>query len=248
MKTTKLFLAACLLSIAVACNDDDDNSSAMTSEEAADVIGSSLAVNSSGLTTVVNASVDGTDAALESSDGGRTAACGYTNQLTFAATSLPGALITYAYDYSYSYILTCGNDVPQSFAATVAYNGQFDAPRLASQHSGTSELTVTALNDEATSYIINGDYNRSGSFQSKIRNKNSSTSTVDFSINDLTVDKTSQKILSGSASVTITGSVTGKGAFTYTATIVFEGDGTANVTINGTVYIVDLTTGTAEAA
>jgi hypothetical protein len=129
-----------------------------------------------------------------------------------------------------------------------SYDGQFDAPRLASQHSGTGNLTITALNESATSYIINGDYNRSGAFQSKIRNKNSSTSTVDFSIDDVTVDKTNQKILSGTASATITGSVTGKGSFTYTATVLFEGNGTAKVTINGTVYIVDLTTGTTEAA
>lgn len=248
MKTTKLFLVACLLFIAAACNDDDDSSSAMTSEEAADVVGSSLAVNSSGFTAVVNASIAGADAALEASDGGRTAACGYTNEVTFSATNLPGAIITYSYDYSYNYILTCGNDVPQSLAVNTTYDGQFDAPRLASQHAGTSDLTITALDETATSYIINGDYNRSGAFQSKIRNKNSSTSTVDFSIDDLAVDKINQKILSGSASVTITGSVTGKGSFTYTATVVFEGDGTAQVTINGTVYIVDLTTGTAEAA
>lgn len=248
MKTTKLFLLACLLCVAGACNDDDDDSTAMTSEEAADVVGSSLAVNSSGLAAVVNASAEGADAALEASEGGRTAACGYTNQLTFSANSLPSALITYSYDYSYSYILTCGDNVPQSLAVTTTYEGQFDAPRLASQHTGSSNLTITALDESATSYIINGDYDRSGSFQSKIRNKNSSTSTVDFSIDDLTVDKTNQKILSGSASVTITGSVTGKGSFTYTATVIFEGDGTAKVTINGTVYIVDLTTGTAEAA
>lgn len=248
MKKTKLFFAACLLCIAAACNDDDDSSSAMTSEEAADVVGSSLAVNSSGLTAVVNASVEGTDAALAASDGGRTAACGYTNELTFSANNLPGAIITYSYDYSYSYILTCADDIPQSLAVNTSYDGQFDAPRLASQHSGTGNLTITALNESATSYIINGDYNRSGAFQSKIRNKNSSTSTVDFSIDDVTVDKTNQKILSGTASVTITGSVTGKGSFTYTATVVFEGNGTAKVTINGTVYIVDLTTGTTEAA
>lgn len=248
MKTTKLFLAACLLCVAAACNDDDDSTSAMTSEEAADIVGSSLAVNSSGFTAVVNTSVEGADAALAASDGGRTAACGYTNELTFSASNLPGAIITYSYDYSYSYILTCGNDVPQSLAVNTSYDGQFDAPRLASQHAGTSDLTITALDENATSYIINGDYNRNGAFQSKIRNKNSSNSTVDFSVDDLTVDKTNQKILSGSASVTITGSVTGKGSFTYTATVVFEGDGTATVTINGTVYIVDLTTGTTEAA
>lgn len=247
MKTTKLFLLACLLCIAGACKDDNDDSSAMTSEEAADVVGSSLAMNSSGLTAVVNTSVNGADAAITASEGGRTATCGYTNQQSFSATSLPGAIITYSYDYSYSYILTCGNDIPQNLAITTVYDGQFDAPRLASQHSGTSNLTITALDESAASYIINGNYNRSGAFQSKIRNKNSSTSTVDFSINDLTVNKTDQRVLSGSASVTLTGSISGKGSFTYTATVVFEGDETATVTINGTVYHVDLTTGTAEA-
>jgi hypothetical protein len=245
MKITKLFLLSCLICIAGACNDDDDDdSSSMTSEEAADVVASSLAINSSGLATAVDASVAAADAAVEASTGGRTAACGYSDQESFTATSTPGAIITYAYNYTYSYLLTCGVDVPQSLSVTSSYTGEFDAPRLASQHTGASDFTVTALDESTSSYIINGGYNRAGAFQSKIRNKNSSTSTVNFIVDALTVDKTNQKILSGSASVAITGSVTGKGSFTYTASVVFEGDGNATVTINSNVYSVDLITGT----
>jgi hypothetical protein len=187
MKITKLFLLSCLICIAGACNDDDDDdSSAMTSEEAADVVASSLAINSSGLATVVDASVSAADAAVEASTGGRTAACGYSDQESFTATSTPGAIITYAYNYTYSYLLTCGVDVPQSLSVTSSYTGEFDAPRLASQHTGASDFTVTALDESASSYIINGGYNRAGAFQSKIRNKNSSTSTVNFIVDALT--------------------------------------------------------------
>lgn len=246
MKTTKLFLLAILVCLAGACNDDDDTDSsvAMSSEEAADVVATSLASNSSGLTAAVDVSADAADAAVAASSGGRTAACGYTDQQSITATSATGAVITYSYDYEYSYILTCGGETPQSLSVTATYDGEFDAPRIASQHSGTVDLFVTALDESETTYMINGDYSRAGAFQSKIRNKNSSTTTVDFTIDDLEVDKTTQKILSGTASVTITGSVTGKGSFTYTASVVFEGDGSATVTINGSIYAVDLITGT----
>jgi hypothetical protein len=60
------------------------------------------------------------------------------------------------------------------------------------------------------------------------------------------VDKESHEILSGSASATITGTVTGKGSFTYTGTIVFNGDHMAELTVKGTKYLVNLATGTTQ--
>jgi len=42
---------------------------------------------------------------------------------------------------------------------------------------------------------------------------------------------------------TITGNVPKKGDFSFTGSMVFNGDGTANLTVNGTVYIVNLETG-----
>jgi hypothetical protein len=58
------------------------------------------------------------------------------------------------------------------------------------------------------------------------------------------VDKESHEILSGTASATITGTVTGRGSFTYTSAIVFNGSHMAELTVKGTKYLVNLATGT----
>ncbi|NJM25362.1 MAG: hypothetical protein HC859_07625 [Bacteroidia bacterium] len=243
MKTTwNAFLILTLLTVAVSCKDDDE-SAPLSNEEAAEMIAASLSESSSGLTVMVNESAETTTTAVDASDGGRINACGYTDTESFSSSSPQGSLVTYNYTYSYSYVLACGLDVPQSMAVDITYSGNFDAPRLASEHAGTVDLAVTELDAAAASYLINGDYSTTGSFQSKIRNKTSTTSTIDITVADLSVNKSTYTIEGGTAAALITATATGKGTFTFTASIVFEGDGGATVTVNGTTYSVNLTTG-----
>lgn len=249
MKTLRVSLSIlALLFTAAACSDDDsDDSTAMSNDEAAELIGTTLAASASGFTASVSTSATATDEALASSQGGRTAACGYSDSESFTASNVPGATITYAYAYEYTYALTCGADVPQSMSTTFSFDGTYDAPRSASTQTGSGSLTVTQLDESTTQYAVNGTYNRNGTFQSKIRNKNTSTSTVALTVESVKVDKSTHEILSGTASVTITGSVTNKGSFTYTASVTFDGNHISHVTINGTRYLVNLETGSVTA-
>jgi hypothetical protein len=127
--------------------------------------------------------------------------------------------------------------------ANAAYSGSFDGPRMASEHAGTASVNITKLEKASATYSVNASYKSTGSFQSKIRNKNSTSSVVDIAITDVVVDKSTHEILSGSASATITGTVTGKGSFTFTGTIEFNGDQMASVVVNGSDYLVNLVTG-----
>jgi len=184
-----------------------------------------------------------TEEAVETS-GARTASCDYSESVSLTKTNPSGSLITYSYDYSYSYQMTCNNEnEPLTLVSGVNFTGSFDAPRLASSHIGTSDLNVSALDEAATSYLVNGSYLRIGSFESKIRNKNTSTSTVEISIDEVTVDKENHEITSGSATVSIAGEVPDKGGFSFEGTIIFEGNGKATLTIQGTKYDIDLESG-----
>ena len=250
MKTKAIFklcIPAFVLVALLAC-DKEDTPPAISGDEAAELVATSLAENSMGFAVVLDEAIAVTDEATASSSGGRTAACGFSNSYSFEASNPGGTVITYSYSYSYSYALTCGeNDLPQSMSVEVMYSGEFDGPRMASAHNGEGELHVTKLDENSTTYLVNGGYSRSGSFQSKVRNMKEGNCSVDVTLDDLVVDKSSRTVLSGELSVTLTGSVTGKGSYNYSATIIFNGDGTANTTINKSVYKIDLATGTVTA-
>lgn len=247
MKTLKTSLILLSLLIAAACNDDNESTSAtISNEEAAEMVAISLAEDASGMTVVVSDAANTADDAMEEVSGGRTASCGYSKNISLSKTNPSGTLITYSYDYDYNYLMVCDSEeVPMSLTSNVTYSGEFDAPRLASQQSGTSDLSVTGL-DSTSIYVVNGSYTSTGAFQSKVGNKNSHTSSIEILIDEVTVDKDNKEIVSGTATVTIQGEVPGKGGFSFNGTIVFNGKGNATVTIEGETYTIDLESGEVE--
>lgn len=246
MKTHSLKLIPIFLAFTVmvaSCNDDSETTETVTSDEAADLAASALAVSSAGLVLTVENSTSVTDVAVDESTGGRIAACGYSKDSVFTKSNAAGAAVTYTYSFEYTYSLSCSVDEPLNMTATMNSSGEFDGTRLASENTSNSNLVVTALDNTLTTYSVDGSYSREGSFQSKVRNLNSGTSTVAFILDEISVDKTTKEIVSGSAALTITGTVTGKGTFAFDATITFNGDNNATLVINGTSYSVNLLTG-----
>lgn len=240
MKTVKTKLFALALLAFFACNDDNnDESPAVANDEAAEMIATSVSSSSGGLTMVMD------DAAIttEANSGGRMQACGYTESKDITRTSPEGATVIYAYDFHYDYALTCSNALPTNMTVNMNYSGLLDAPRLFTENEGIADLVVETLDATYTHFTLNGSYNRSGSFVSKVRNKNTSSSVITFTLSDVTLDKTTREITAGSASITITGTVTGKGDFSFNGTIVFKGDKQAELEVNGVKYAVDLESG-----
>lgn len=246
MKTTRNFVLSVVLFLTVAACDEEGttSSSLISTEEAADMVATTLAESSSGLTvSVTEATATAASAELEPSSGGRKNSCGYSESKSFSTVNRNGSVITFSYDFSYDYLVSCNDDnQPILLASEVYFDGSFDAPRLSSTHTGTGDLNVSALDETATTYRVNGSYSRSGSFESKIRNKNTSNSTVLVSIEEIIVDG-DNTITEGTATVNINGEVPGKGEFTYSASIEFEGGNEAKLTIDGTIYTINLESG-----
>jgi hypothetical protein len=241
MKTLKIGAFAILGLLAVACNDDDDNNTAkLSSEEQAEMVASSL--GESGLSGSAEQSAEYADEATGAS--GKMAECGYS--ATESANINGGtSLITFSLSYSYDVAVNCDdNSELESFTSEFEYEGAFDAPRFASQHSGSGFLTITSLDEENDDYEINGSYDRSGAFQSKIRNQASGNHTLDINVDAVTVNKVNKEITGGTASVSARGEIEGKGSYSFDADVTFNGDGTATIVVSGTTYNVDLETST----
>jgi hypothetical protein len=255
MKTIKLSLIILLMLGAFSCKKDNSasTSTSVTTDQVADIAAGSLAENSQGLATVtddiaVNAQgLSSTSGLTVNSNGLSTAsvhqACGTT--LTDSVTrSLTLDSVSINYFFKYSRTLNCNtSSQPDNLINALTFHGSFDGPRLSSTNSGSATVTIAGLTQAATNFAVNGEYKRAGSFQSKVGDKASGNSNVDIVATNLLISKSTRKIISGSATIAITGTGPKGVAFSYTGTIVFNGDETATLTINGTVYTINLTTG-----
>jgi hypothetical protein len=132
---------------------------------------------------------------------------------------------------------------PDNLVNALTFRGNFDGPRLSSTDSGTAQFTIAGLTTNATSWVVNGEYKRAGSFTSKTGDKTTGNSNIDIKVTNLMLTKPSGHIAGGTGIIGIS-VVTSKGTYSFNGTVVFNGDGTANLTVNNTVYVVDLATGT----
>jgi hypothetical protein len=64
-----------------------------------------------------------------------------------------------------------------------------------------------------------------------------------MTIEEVTVNKTTKSITGGSATLTIMGTATGKGNYSFSAKVTFLGGGQGTMVIDGTTYNVNLLTG-----
>ena len=256
MKKLRLSIVLLLLLGGLSCKKTDSGTTttSISTDQAADMVAGSLSVNSEGFATVAddiatNAQiVNSVSFSTKSVNSLGTNAvyqeCG-TTRIDSVDRAGASNLVTYDYFFKYSHTLNCNaNSQPDNLVNTLTFNGNYDGPRLSVTGTGTANITIAGLTSTATVFVINGEYQRTGSFQSKVGNKASGNSVIDIKATNVTLSKPARKITGGTATISITGTWP-KGAFSYTGTIKFNGDSTATVTINGTIYLVNLVTGVA---
>jgi len=246
MKSLRSFVLIGLVAGAfLSCNKNNSSSpNANSTDEAADLVTASVSTNTQGgaLNSFSDVSVSSeTKINIDS-------LCGtvWTDSVSRSIPVSPGIPNSYSYKGNYSYALNCTNGVfDHSATVTSAYSGSFANSTLSSVYSGSGDFTIGGLGKNYSTYIINGEYKRSGSFQSKTDTSYHGTHNIDITFSNLTLIKPLGVIKAGSeATFTISGDMPKRGSFNYTGNIVFDGDASATLTVNGSVYLINLATGT----
>ncbi|MBC7401168.1 MAG: hypothetical protein H7289_14610 [Mucilaginibacter sp.] len=252
MKALKLTLIVPLLLFAISCKKTATTSSAVTTDEAADMAASSVAANSFGFASVadnigVNAQTLNSVSAggqQVNATGTSRQACGTTlaDSITFSSTA--NSSVTFSAFYKYVRTLNCNaSSQPDNLVNAITFKGNFDGPRLTSTDVGTSSVTIAGLTTNATNFVVNGTYNRKGTFTSKVGGKASGSSNVTITATNVLLSKPGREIVSGSATITISGTAAA-GTFNYTGILAFKGGNQATLTVGTTIYLINLLTGT----
>ncbi len=247
MKLFKLTLLPLALLLCFACESEEDvslSTETMSTEEAAEIVSSSLADNSAGLNKMVSDMARTTESSLSSEMESQPNVCGYEMDTIFSATNPSGTAGTYSYEFTYAYEIQCRNNgIPENLVVESNYQGSYDGPRLLTENAGVASLIISGFPLNEPAYVIEGNYDRSGSFQSRVRNMTESNSTIAFDLIRITYSKQAEEISEGTASLTLSGTLKNGEPYSYTGSLSFEGNGTAILTINGETYTIDIETG-----
>jgi len=224
-------LTVCL---ATSCKKDASSGSTstattVTEQDAADAVTNAIAPTSAGVTAQVSdATVMAASAAYP---------CGQSFDSSIIRSSASGAAISWSYTLGWGWKLTCGS--PANFAASFNGHSMYDALRMSSSDSSKGSFTVTGLSPADADYTFNTSYERNGSQQSKIGNKNAFTSKITVTSTNIKVDKATREIISGAADVTISGASSSGKSFSFSGTLTFNGGKTAVLQIaGGTSYTI----------
>ncbi|SDT20316.1 hypothetical protein SAMN05216490_2726 [Mucilaginibacter mallensis] len=239
MKTFRRSMLSLLVLGALGCTKGTVNSNnTAPTDQAADLVTTSLAVNTDGaFNTISDVSVEAqVKVSIDT-------LCGTVWADSITRKTPTGQVPSYSYTAKYSYTLNCNpnsNTFSGSTTAISSYSGSFTGPNLSSTNSGSSNFTLSGLGKSSTTLGLSGEYKRAGSYQSKT---DSGSNSVDVVVTDLVLTKPQHIIKSGTATITVSGMSTKTGSFSFNGVLVFNGGNTATLTLNGTVYTIDLATG-----
>lgn len=229
-----LLIAASMATFSCKKTNSSSGSSAtdsVTTDDAANAVTNAVSPESAGLVAQTQTTV----VIINTND----LACGEMKDTSIAGQSASGAAITYSYSYNSSRMLTCNNGLPSSFQFNFSGKNSYSSTYIASSDSANGEFTVTGLNAGASQYVFNASYIRNGDETSTARNHLTFTSTISIQSTDLTIDKSTQQIVSGTATVSISGEASNGRSFSYTGTITFLGNKQATLVLgNGNNYTI----------
>lgn len=222
-----LALAAFVAILFVSCRKNAEEIMALLSEsEAAEIVETAVAERSAGAAMPAVDMTKLVESWLEN--------CGIPGDTTLQRAKTTGP-VTYNYTFDLDWLVQCNNlNIPTSAAVNVAGNGSFSTQRWSGSDATTGELSLTGLNPQAPDYIVNGAYTLEGNITGSLRNGNPTLNcTTTLNLINLTIRKTDHHITGGSGTATVV-ATNGKGqSETLNATLVFNGDGTVTVSVNG---------------
>jgi hypothetical protein len=247
---TKIVYAAAIVAASAltltSCHKDAASTTTLTEADAAQVTVDAVSPSTGGMVsqvsssaslfangTVTGGTVNSTNNHLTTDS--YTIPCGTQKDSTISYASLTTTVPAFTYSLTWQYTLNCA--VPSTF--TLNFNGQgtYNGFIQSSSFKSTGGFVLSGLPSSSTQYTFNSNYTRTGTTTSKIGNKNTFNHTLSISSTNIIYDKTTQEIVSGTATVAVEITSTSGNSWTYGGTLTFLGNKTAKLVLNsGTVY------------
>lgn len=230
-KTLFAVSAIALVTVSACKKDSSNSSAAVTEADAAELTTDAIIPANGGMTIQASSSVT-----LYASASTKLS-CGVKKDTTISGASAQGFVPSYKYSLNWNYQLECDVN-PQTFTFNFTGSSSYVGVLMTSDDSSTGTFVVSTT-PSAADYTVNTSYERKGTQTSKVGQQNSFTSDLKITSANVMIDKTTNEIVSGTGTVSITGATTGGRSFSFGGTIKFLGNKTGSITLNsGKVYPV----------
>ncbi len=234
MKTTKIILIALFATLSMtftACREDGPVSVTLSEEDVAEIVEYAVSAETAGMVEQVETSAQMAESYSASIP------CGDQRDSTLKFQSTTGSRYTYAYSVSWDWTLACNAlSIPDSFQLYFAANGSYETLRMESEDESEYNFVLNGLKLSQPDLIYKGSMTRSGSQESKVRNKAAFSSDLEIHTTDLTVSKASQEITGGTAEVTLDATLSNGGKQSFTGKLTFLGARKATFEVNGLTF------------
>lgn len=228
-KTTLFFSGKSLLCAALiagaaftSCTKTDNSPSAVTEDDAAEVVTEAVVPNSAGL------AVQAQGAVTVSSNTYYSTLCGTAKDTAVSGSGSVGSAISWNYNFNWHWSLDCtAQEFDLTFRGLVNYTG----PIITSADSSIATYAVTGLG-APSQWMVNVNYTRYGNKQFTNGRQLAFASQLTFTSTNIVIDKSTQKIVSGTAAVQLIGTDNAGKSFSYSGTLTFNGNNTGTFTFS----------------
>lgn len=144
-----------------------------------------------------------------------------------------------AYSALWALDLSCNAfNIPQSGTVSYASTSNFVGPRVNSEGNVDFTSTLSGLQFASPNLVWDGTYQRVGIQELSFRQGRTILSTLELSLTNVIISKQNPTIMDGSGTFTIDIANNGSTSV-YTGTIVFHGNSTATLVVNGVSFPID---------
>lgn len=232
------------------CNKEEENTATTdtaqpTEADAVAIIEESLSKETGGEAKELELMIESLESELMPNIGGQPAGSGNGNiqcnvPFDTTVTYIISGDATGSFTHNWTFLLNCVGPFPQSLLVNAEYEGEFDGPNLSREVNGDRQRVWTGLLPNQDVFVLNGSSTRYGTRTNNYGAENTFTWVINRTISDLTIDKETHQILGGTGTFEGDLIVSNGSSFDFNASIVFNGDGTATLTINGNEYIIEV--------
>ena len=157
-----------------------------------------------------------------------------------AITYSLGGSTSGVYTHNWEVLLECDKDIPQSLSVDAGYEGFFDGTNIDRTVEGTRSWVWTDLDPSCSIRTLNGTTFREGNRTSSIGLQRAYQWILNTAFIEVEVDKETDIVLSGLVNLNGSLSNSNGNSYTFEGILIFNGDGTATLTINGNIYEIEL--------
>jgi hypothetical protein len=162
--------------------------------------------------------------------------CGVEKDTTIVKSSSSGASPSFNYTLAWNFKLNCNGIAPINVAFNYTGKGVYDGPRMSATDTSSAQLVLAG---SSSGYVLTANYTRVGVATSKIAKQYNFSTTLNILSTNINVDKTTNEITSGIATVTIVATATNGKSFTFGGKLTFLGNKKGSLVLNsGTTYAI----------